>query len=147
MLLFFTFLARRNLATTNGNDGHSIVSLASSDGFSGLDSRSHNLAHFTSPHVRFFLHIRQYFSSNTANTKTSLYQNLVILNCQHLNFGLSWPGQGQRVKAKHCYSLKFSLLCTDTALSQSSIGAQYSKQNMIKFSQCLAELAQKFKFL
>jgi len=42
--------ARRNLATTNGNDGHSIVSLASSDGFSGLDSRSHNLAHFTSPH-------------------------------------------------------------------------------------------------
>ena len=32
-------------------------------------------------------------------------------------------------------------------LSQSSIGAQYSKQNMIKFSQCLAELAQKFKFL
>jgi len=42
--------ARRNLATTNGNDPHSIVSLASSDGF-GLssDSRSHNLAHFTSP--------------------------------------------------------------------------------------------------
>ena len=66
---------------------------------------------------------------------------------QHLNFGLSWSGQGQSVKAKHCYSLKFSLLCTDTALSQSSIGAQYSKQHMIKFSQCLAELAQKFKFL
>ena len=53
-MFFLTFLARRNLATTNGNDGHSIVSLASSDGFSGLDSRSHNLAHFTSPHVRFF---------------------------------------------------------------------------------------------
>ena len=34
-----------------------------------------------------------------------------------------------------------------TALSQSSIGAQYSKQNMIEFSQCLAELVQKFKFL
>ena len=30
---------------------------------------------------------------------------------------------------------------------QTSIGAQYPKQNMIKFSQCLAELAQKFKFL
>ena len=43
--------------------------------------------------------------------------------------------------------MKFSLLCIDTALSQSSIGAQYSKQNMINFSQCLAELAQKFKFL
>ena len=42
---------------------------------------------------------------------------------------------------------QFSLLCTDTALSQPSIGAQYSKQNMIKFSQCLAELDQKFKFL
>ena len=42
--------------------------------------------------------------------------------------------------------MKFSLFCTDTALSQSSIGAQYSKQNMIKFSQCLAELVQKFKF-
>jgi len=38
--------ARRNLATLNGNDGHPIVS----DGF-GLssESRSHNLAHFTSP--------------------------------------------------------------------------------------------------
>ena len=66
---------------------------------------------------------------------------------QHLNFVLSGPGLGQSVKSKHCYSLKFSLLGTDTALSQSSIGAQYSKQNMIKFSQCLAELAQKFKFL
>ena len=32
-------------------------------------------------------------------------------------------------------------------LTQPSIGAQYSKQNMIKFSLCLAELAQKFKFL
>ena len=147
-MFFLTFLARRNLATTNGNDGHSIVSLASSDGFSGLDSRSHNLAHFTSPHVRFFfLHIRQYFSSNTANTKTSLYQNLVILNSQHLNFGLSWPVQGQRVKAKHCYSLKFFLLCTDIAMSQTNIAAQYSKQNMIKFSQCPAQLVQKFKFL
>ena len=41
---------------------------------------------------------------------------------------------------------KYSL-CTDTALSQSSIGAQYSKQNMVNFSQCLAELAQKLKFL
>ena len=37
--------------------------------------------------------------------------------CQILNFGLSWPGQGKSVKAKHCLSLKFSLLCTDTALT------------------------------
>ena len=65
--------------------------------------------------------------------------------CQILNFGLSWPGQGKSVKAKHCQSMKLSLLCTDTALSQPSIGAQYPKQNMIKFSQCLAELAQKLK--
>ena len=42
--------------------------------------------------------------------------------------------------------VEVSLVCTDTALSQSSIGAQYSKQNMINFSQCLAELAQKFNF-
>ena len=64
-------------------------------------------------------------------------------SCQHL----SWPDQGQSVKAKHCQSLKFSLLCTDTAMSQSIIGAQYSKQNMIKFFQCLTELVQIFKFL
>ena len=31
-------------------------------------------------------------------------------------------------------------------MSQSSIGAHYSKQNMIKFSQCLAELVQKLNF-
>ena len=68
-------------------------------------------------------------------------------SCQHLNFGLSWPGQWQILMAKHCQSLKFSLFCTDTTLLQSSIGAEYSKQNMIKFSQCLVELAQKFKFL
>ena len=37
-------------------------------------------------------------------------------SCQHLNFGLSWPGQGQSVKAKHCQPLKFSLLCAETAL-------------------------------
>jgi len=42
--------ARRNLATTNGNDAHSIVSLASSDGFSLSETRSHNIAHFSSPH-------------------------------------------------------------------------------------------------
>ena len=32
-------------------------------------------------------------------------------------------------------------------ITESSIVAQYSKQNMINFSQCLADLAQKFKFL
>ena len=56
-------------------------------------------------------------------------------SCQHFNFGLSWPDQGTSVKAKRCYSSKFSLLCTETALSQSSIIAQYPKQNMIEFSQ------------
>ena len=76
-----------------------------------------------------------------------LYCDNPARSYQYLNFGLSWPGQGQIVKAKHCQSLKFPLLCTDTALSKPSIGAQYQKQNMIKFSQCIAELAQEFKFL
>ena len=42
--------------------------------------------------------------------------------------------------------MKFSLLCTDTALSHSSIGAQYPKQNMIKFSQQPCRIGAKFKF-
>ena len=56
-------------------------------------------------------------------------------SCQHLNFGLSWHGKGQSVKAKHCWSLKFSLLCTDTALSQSSI-ISFSNINNIEIKMC-----------
>ena len=41
-------------------------------------------------------------------------------SCQHLNFGLSWLGQGQSVEAKHCYlviEIFFALRrdCTVTA--------------------------------
>ena len=93
---------------------------------------------------------RSFFGKNIKMTQINQVSRNRLHNtarsCQHLNFGLSWPGQGQNVKAKHCQSLKFSLLCTDTVLSQSSIGAQFSKQNMIKFFQCLDELAQTFNF-
>jgi hypothetical protein len=44
---------------------------------------------------------------------------------------LAWLGA--KCKGKTLLVIEISLLCTDTALTQSSIGAQYSKQNMIKF--------------
>ena len=62
------------------------------------------------------------------------YDNLAR-SCQRLNFGLSWPGEGQSVKAKHCQSLKFSLLWTEGTLTQSSITDQYPKQKRMEFSQ------------
>jgi hypothetical protein len=61
---------------------------------------------------------------------------------------LVWLGEKCKGKTLLAIEIFFTLrVCADTALSQPSIGAQYPKQNMIKFSLCLAELAEKFTFL
>ena len=64
--------------------------------FKNLTANCHQFTHFVKiTQINFVTRSRLH---NTANS------------CQHLNFGLSWPGQGQSVKAKHCQPLKFSLL-------------------------------------
>ena len=58
----------------------------------------------------------------------------------NFEFWLELAWLGEKWKGK-------TLLVIEIFFTQPSIGAQYPKQNMTKFSQCLAELAHKFRFL
>ena len=60
---------------------------------------------------------------------------------------LAWLGEKCKGKTLLVNVIFFTLHRYCTVTAQYSIGAQYPKQNMNKFSQCLDELAQKFKFL
>ena len=78
--------------------------------------------------------LTEFFLTATAETAESLVDGLIKTQSEVFF---------KRIAAKKIWNT----IRVIKLLEPASIGAQYSKQNMIKFSQCLAELAQEFKFL